>query len=147
LTSEQFVAGDSFSLHHADVSTIKLHHPGGATGYALTMGHAKICYITDVEHHIGTLDEGLLSFMADADIVFYDSTYDDATFHHYQGWGHSTWQQAIRLGQAANVKQMVLFHHDIHATDAVLDKRQKMIAQMDLPLKVIVAQEQMVFEL
>ncbi|MEO1225243.1 MAG: MBL fold metallo-hydrolase, partial [Pseudomonadota bacterium] len=28
------------------------------------------------------------------------------------GWGHSTWQEAIRVADAAGVEKVVLFHHN-----------------------------------
>ncbi|MEQ9346332.1 MAG: MBL fold metallo-hydrolase, partial [Thalassospira sp.] len=36
------------------------------------------------------------------------------------GWGHSTWQEGIRLCRAANAKQLALFHHDPDHNDAVM---------------------------
>jgi ribonuclease BN (tRNA processing enzyme) len=33
------------------------------------------------------------------------------------GWGHSTWEQGVRVAEAARVGQLVLFHHDPQRTD------------------------------
>jgi ribonuclease BN (tRNA processing enzyme) len=38
------------------------------------------------------------------------------------GWGHSTWQAAVRAADAASVKTLVLFHHDPGRDDAGMDK-------------------------
>jgi ribonuclease BN (tRNA processing enzyme) len=38
------------------------------------------------------------------------------------GWGHSTWQEAVKVAKAANVDQLVIFHHDPLHTDAFLDE-------------------------
>jgi ribonuclease BN (tRNA processing enzyme) len=38
------------------------------------------------------------------------------------GWGHSSWQQGIRLASAAGAKQLCLFHHDPEHDDAFMDK-------------------------
>ena len=61
------------------------------------------------------------------------------------GWGHSTWQEAVKLAKAANVKQLVIFHHDPTHTDEFMDDivRQTSIA---LPNS-IVAKEGMVLDL
>jgi hypothetical protein len=37
------------------------------------------------------------------------------------GWGHSTWQEAVKLAKAANVKKLVIFHHDPLHDDDFMD--------------------------
>ena len=39
-------------------------------------------------------------------------TYTDDEFTTKVGWGHSTWQEAVRLCRQASVKQLAIFHHD-----------------------------------
>ena len=43
-------------------------------------------------------------------MVIYDCTYTDKEFEGKIGWGHSTWQEGVRLSKAANVKNLVIFH-------------------------------------
>lgn len=112
LRFEDFKTGDTFSLGDIQVTTAALNHPGGATAYRLTHGGRSLCYVTDTEHVPGHPDQTVLGLIEGADIVIYDSTYTDATLPARTGWGHSTWQEAVRLAKAANVKRMVLFHHD-----------------------------------
>jgi ribonuclease Z len=38
------------------------------------------------------------------------------------GWGHSTWQEAIKVAESAGVKTLVLFHHDPTHSDDQLDE-------------------------
>lgn len=38
-----------------------------------------------------------------------------------RGWGHSTWQEALRLAEAAKVKHPIMFHHDPDHGDEFLD--------------------------
>jgi ribonuclease BN (tRNA processing enzyme) len=38
------------------------------------------------------------------------------------GWGHSTWQEAIKVAKAAGVKQVVIFHHEPTHSDDFLDQ-------------------------
>jgi phosphoribosyl 1,2-cyclic phosphodiesterase len=125
-----FYAGNT--LHHEDfdaagieVHTLHLHHPDRATAYRIEYQGHSVCYVTDVEHLRGGLDDKIIQFISAADMFIYDSTYDDQEFERYQGWGHSTWQQAIRLGEAACVKHIMMFHHNPTATDATLDARTK----------------------
>ena len=64
----------------------------------------------------------MLALIQDADIVIYDCTYSDDEFTSHIGWGHSTWQEGIRLCRAANAKQLMIFHHDPDHTDDVMDQ-------------------------
>lgn len=130
-----FVAGEQlknegFRKAGIEVYTLPLNHPDGATGYRIEYKGKSICYITDVEHVPGKLDETLVAFLKGADVFMYDSTYDDDEWLKYKGWGHSTWQECVRLGEAAGVKQIVAFHHNPDADDAELDKRAKAIKKM-----------------
>ena len=38
------------------------------------------------------------------------------------GWGHSTWEEGIQVARDANVKELMLFHHDPDHSDLFLDK-------------------------
>jgi ribonuclease BN (tRNA processing enzyme) len=39
----------------------------------------------------------------------------------HAGWGHSTWQEGVRLCKAAGAKRLVVFHHDPDHDDDALD--------------------------
>ncbi len=122
-----FAAGGEFSGDWQEdgisISTYALSHPDRATGWRINYGGKSVCYITDYEHTSGTVEEGLVRFVKGADVLIYDSTYTDEEFARYKGWGHSTWQQGVRLAEAAGAGTLTVFHHDPDATDAVLDKR------------------------
>ena len=121
LTFEDFAAGNS--IHLADdllVRTAPLNHPNGATGYRIEHGGHAVCYVTDTEHTPGHLDETVLGLIAGADLLIYDCTYTDEEFPERIGWGHSTWQEAVRLCRAAAVKRLAIFHHDPDHTDSVM---------------------------
>ncbi len=121
LTFEDFRSGDSFSFHDGiKVVTAPLNHPNGATGYRIEYDGKAICYVTDTEHVIGKPDQNVLGLIEGADLVIYDTTYTDENFESKIGWGHSTWQEAIRLCKAANVKKLSLFHHDPESTDVIM---------------------------
>lgn len=128
ITYNDFLRGESppcdqLKASGIDIQTLPLNHPDNATGYRVTYGGHSACYITDIEHRTDGMDEALIAFIRDADLLIYDSTYDDRDFDKYVGWGHSTWQHAVRLAEAANVKTLTLFHHDPGCTDDDLDKR------------------------
>ncbi|MEX6506205.1 MBL fold metallo-hydrolase [Jiella sp. M17.18] len=103
------------------VKTVRLTHPNGAVGYRIDYDGHSLCYITDTEHVPGTLDPGILDLIAGADAMIYDSMYTDETFGRYIGFGHSTWQQGVRLCRAGQVARLIIFHHDVTQTDDRLE--------------------------
>ena len=104
------------------VRTAPLNHPDGATGYRIEYAGKSVCYITDTEHVPGKPDRNVLGLIEGADIVIYDCMYTDEEYARaYVGWGHSTWQEAVRLCKAARVKKLVVFHHDPDHDDDRMD--------------------------
>lgn len=103
------------------VRTTALNHPNEAVGYRVDYEGRSVCYVTDTEHRAGGLDEAIVGLVADADVMIYDSTYTDDEYPPRAGWGHSTWQECLRLADAAGVGRAVLFHHEPARSDAALD--------------------------
>jgi phosphoribosyl 1,2-cyclic phosphodiesterase len=103
------------------VRTAPLDHPDGATGYRVEFGGRSACYVTDTNHVPGKPNAEILDLIRGADIVIYDATFTDAEHERYAGWGHSTWQEGVRLCNAAGVGKLVTFHHDPERTDEALD--------------------------
>jgi phosphoribosyl 1,2-cyclic phosphodiesterase len=118
-----FHAGEMLDLGGGiKARTGMLNHPGGAVGYRLDCAGKSIAYITDTEHRPNELDDTVLSLVQNADLMIYDCTYTDEEFPDHVGWGHSTWQQAARLANAAGVKKLAVFHHDPDHDDAFMRK-------------------------
>jgi len=109
-------------IHGLTVEPFALHHPGGSTGYRISRNGATIIYATDHEHGNPDADARLLHAATNADILLYDAQYTPEIYPHRIGWGHSTWLEATRLANRANVKQLVLFHHDPTHDDATLQQ-------------------------
>lgn len=102
--------------------TAPLNHPNGATGYRVDYAGRSLCYVTDTEHVEGKPDQSVLGLIQGADLVIYDATYTDEEFPQYRTWGHSTWQEGVRLCDQAGVGRLVLFHHDPSHTDEIMDR-------------------------
>lgn len=123
LSFEDFRAGETFDLSDTvRVRTAPLHHPNGATGYRIEHRGKAMCYITDTEHVPGKPDENILDLIQGADLVIYDSTYTEEEFPEKVGWGHSTWEEGMRLCQAAGVKSLAIFHHDPTHEDDFMER-------------------------
>jgi phosphoribosyl 1,2-cyclic phosphodiesterase len=123
LTFEDFTAGDGFDLGPGvKVRTAPLNHPSGATGYRIEYGGKSLCYVTDTEHIIGKPDQSVLGLIEGSDLVIYDSTYTDQEFPEKIHWGHSTWQEGVRLCQAAKAGRLAIFHHDPDHEDTFMEQ-------------------------
>lgn len=125
------VCSDPFCLDEIKITTAPLNHPNGAMGYRIEwQGHAVV-YCTDTEHFRDRLDENVASLAHDADLLIYDAMYTDEEYSNPKspkiGWGHSTWQEGVKLAKAAGVKRLVVFHHEPNHTDDLLDEIGKQV--------------------
>lgn len=130
-------------VHHTDeeaidiggihITAMEIPHPGGAHALKAEAEGKSFVYATDTEHTPGQPNEKLIDFLRDADMAIYDCTFDDSEFEARKGWGHSTWQEGLRLATAANVKKFGIFHHEPERNDAALleieEKAQKVLPQ------------------
>lgn len=123
LDFRDFTAGET--LHpHAGIAlvTAPLNHPGGATGYRVEFAGKSVAYITDTEHRPGESDANVLRLMQGADLAIYDCMYSEDEYQAHQGWGHSTWEEGVRLAREAGVKRLAIFHHEPDHDDDFMDR-------------------------
>ncbi|MFT4182824.1 MAG: MBL fold metallo-hydrolase [Rhizobium sp.] len=121
-----FSAGDTLKPHpDIVIRTARLNHPGGCIGYRIEWAGRVIALVYDTEHVEGQLDENALSLMVGADLVVYDTTYTETEMPKHLGFGHSTWQEGVRLAKKAGAKRLALFHHAQWRTDKDLDEMQR----------------------
>jgi len=114
---EPIPAGDGVSIR-----TMALDHPGGATGYRIEYGGRAVVYLTDNEGRREDHDAGLVRLCDRADLIIYDTTYTEDEIDAKKGWGHSTWQDGMRLADAAKIKTFCLFHHAPEHDDETMDR-------------------------
>ncbi|HEY9651241.1 MAG TPA: MBL fold metallo-hydrolase [Coleofasciculaceae cyanobacterium] len=120
------VCGDTLTLDDITIETSPLNHPNGAMGYRVTwQGHSAV-YCTDTEHPENRLDENVLHLSRDAEVIIYDAMYTDEEYHNPKspklGWGHSTWQEGVKIAKEAGAKRLAVFHHEPNHTDDFLDQ-------------------------
>lgn len=102
------------------ISTVRLNHPNGAVGYRVDFAGRSICYVTDTEHRTGEIDGDIVAAIKGSNILIYDCSFTDAEYTGCAGYGHSTWQEGVKLCEAAGVDRLVLFHHSPGRDDAGL---------------------------
>ncbi|NES81702.1 MAG: MBL fold metallo-hydrolase [Moorea sp. SIO2B7] len=118
--------GETVNIGEITVENAPLNHPGEAVGYRVNWRGYSAAYITDTEHLEEGFDKNVLRLARNADLMIYDAAYTDQEYYSEIsskiGWGHSTWQEAIKVARAANAKKLVIFHHDPLHNDDFLDQ-------------------------
>ncbi|MGQ9631090.1 MAG: MBL fold metallo-hydrolase [bacterium] len=138
----------SFAMGDAEVKAKYLNHPGGSFGYRLNVGGRSFVYATDAEPYHRPLNRGgvnlrgqeqdeidrkvsdliadlegeTIDFVRGADILVHDCQYTAEEYESKVGWGHSTYDDAIRIASAGDAKHLIAFHHDPARSDEDLDR-------------------------
>jgi phosphoribosyl 1,2-cyclic phosphodiesterase len=104
------------------------HPQGGVFIYRVEWRDKKLVFATDTEGY-HDWDKRLAQFARGADLLIHDAEYTEEEYLNpvqpKQGWGHSTWQMAVRVAKAAEVKQLALTHHDALHDDDFLEAVEK----------------------
>jgi phosphoribosyl 1,2-cyclic phosphodiesterase len=124
---------DDGAGHKVRVMSARGNHPQGVFAYRVEHEGKSLVYATDTEHYEGRLDEGLVALARGADVLIYDAQYTPeeytgtaGTGGSKKGWGHSTFEEGVKIAQLAGAHRLVLFHHDPMQSDAaVRDKESR----------------------
>ncbi|HAV13398.1 MAG TPA: hypothetical protein DCX06_07920 [Opitutae bacterium] len=107
--------GSNFDLNDVHIRTIKQEHPGDSWGYRFEHKNKSIVYSSDSEHgpESRNSDYPFIDFFNKADILIFDGqyTFEDAN-NSKRHWGHSDHITAVELAARAQVKQLVISHHE-----------------------------------
>lgn len=163
----------SFEIFNAKIFTIRLNHPCTTLGYKIEYKGKKFVTVYDHEPYenffmddiqaktlngkaskekISKLNLKLIDFCQDSDFAVVDSQYTKKEyFMSKKGYGHSYYEYSLALGIKANVKSIILFHHDPSRTDNQLDyiseTLDKYIIENGYKTNVILAKEGLTVEL
>lgn len=83
-------------------------------------GHAPKLSLTEM-HALSVMRESIIRLAAHADWLIYDAQFTIEQYNRFPHWGHSTPEQAMEIAAEAQVRELLLFHHDPHRTDSELD--------------------------
>ncbi|HOJ52180.1 MAG TPA: MBL fold metallo-hydrolase [Syntrophales bacterium] len=115
---------EQYILDSLRVSTIALSHPNEGVGYKFEEGEKKFVFLTDNElsyqHPGGRLFEDYRDFCRGVDLLIHDAEFTPEDYK--VSWGHSTYNDAVKLGLDAGVKKLGLFHHNQERTDEEIEK-------------------------
>lgn len=107
------------------IATFKsVAHPRfGVMLYRIHYRGKSLVYATDIEQKDGGYPE-VVDFARGADLLIHDAQYlqDEycSTSKPKKGWGHSTIEMAAEVAKKAQVKRLVLFHHDPAHDDRIM---------------------------
>lgn len=126
--SEPLITRESLQAQDGDVQltvTLTSSHPlNGAAIYRIEYAGRSLVYATDVEWK-EQCDPAFLAFVRQADVLIHDAQYTTGDYEQAkQGFGHSTIEMATEVARAAQVEQLILFHHEPTYDDNQLDAMQ-----------------------
>ncbi len=132
-----------FTVGAATVRTARVSHPGVTLGYRVEEAGRTLVYISDNEPDLATPEQmaGMLQLAAGADVLLHDCQYFDSGYSSKRGWGHSTPRQAVQLARAAEVRHLVLFHHDPGHTDQQVETLASQARGLGAGLRITIAGE------
>jgi phosphoribosyl 1,2-cyclic phosphodiesterase len=123
----QHLNDGAYEVGGAVLDVIRVKHPSFVLGYRIRIGGQTICFIPDneIEGDIYPVAADWRrrfgDFVQGADLLIHDSMYTEEEYGGRSGWGHSTFDQALRLAEDSGVKRLLFFHHDPTRADGELD--------------------------
>ena len=132
-----------FEIGAVKVAAKFVNHPGICAAYRLFTSGGSIVYMPDNEPYeplklqLAAQDgiDGneardfasgerakLVEFLRDTDVAILDSQYTDEEYKKHVGWGHSPMSSTVQLALDADVKRVLLFHHDPSHDDDMIDR-------------------------
>jgi len=108
------------------IKTQSLNHPGGGSAYRIDSEEGSMAYVTDNElfppNQPATYYDQWVKYLKGVDYLIHDAMYLDHEKERIHGWGHSLISQTLQLAADAEIKNLILFHHDPSRTDDQLDE-------------------------
>jgi phosphoribosyl 1,2-cyclic phosphodiesterase len=155
-----------FNLGKVHARAKFMNHPGICVGYRLNTSSGSVAFLPDnepfdafklhsVKSHLVSPEQtqkrakneraDLVEFLNGCDVLILDTQYTDEEYQHHVGWGHGSLTTAVNLAVDAQVRKLVLFHHDPIHDDNMIDEMattgQKLAAKAGKGLEVIAARE------
>ena len=126
-----------------DVRATRIYHTAPALAYRVEADGRSLVYATDTEDPFSGELNPVIALARGADTLIHDAQFLERDFK--RGWGHSTIASAVDVAVAAQVRRLILYHHDPDRTDDALDDiavdAQRSAHERRADLEVIVARE------
>jgi phosphoribosyl 1,2-cyclic phosphodiesterase len=137
---------ETFNIGDLEVSTKSMNHPIRVLAFKVKHKDRSVIYTGDNEPYYDVLaerapamDTGIhrrsefikecnqrvVDFCRGTDLLIADSQYTDEEYKGKRGWGHSSISQVLQLAQDADVRKLVLYHHEPTHDDKILASIEK----------------------
>lgn len=103
------------------IETISLNAQTSALGFRVTYAGTALVYATDSDSGGANPDPNLLYLAQGSDLFIYGGHYSETVYPDLNGGAVIPWEQSIELAEKAQVKEMILFHHNPVHDDDYLD--------------------------
>ncbi|HLI80133.1 MAG TPA: MBL fold metallo-hydrolase [Candidatus Binataceae bacterium] len=117
--------GRIYDIDGLTVQSIQQNHPSDSYGFRFSRDGKTVVFSTDCEHKFQVLNRSypFIDFFREADLLIFDAQYSLADqMSVKEDWGHSSNMIAVELAQLAQVKHLVLYHHEPMLDDRMLEK-------------------------
>jgi phosphoribosyl 1,2-cyclic phosphodiesterase len=137
MTFRDLKEGEAVSIGDGMGGTLRVtnaagNHPQGVYAFRVDYNDKVLVYATDTEHYEGRIDQKLVHLARGANVFIYDAQYTPeeyagtaGTGTAKKGWGHSTFEEGVKLAKAAGVHKLILFHHDPIQNDAAVREKER----------------------
>lgn len=114
--------------------------------YRVSLDGRDFVYATDHEAGLDAeADARVIALAQGANTLIHDAFYKPEKYAHHVGWGHSSFEQAVRIAAEARVGRLVLFHHHPSDNDSRMDENLARAKEMAPDgLEVIAAMDQQI---
>ena len=122
------IGNSSFEIGPFTIESRYVIHPGPTVGFRISNRRSVFTYIPDHEPALGSFelhnDKKWISgfdLASSADLLLHDAQYTPQEYQNKLGWGHSSMDDALKFSAIAEVKHLLLTHHDPSHSDEQLD--------------------------
>jgi phosphoribosyl 1,2-cyclic phosphodiesterase len=118
------LAHGPLDLDGVTIDSIRLNHPQGGLAFRFREGKHTMVFVTDNELGAarGKRLPEFVEFAHKCDLLIHDAQYLPGEIPERRGWGHSTYEEVVALALKAEVRNLVLTHHDPCRSDADVEK-------------------------
>jgi phosphoribosyl 1,2-cyclic phosphodiesterase len=152
--------GELVTIGSATITPILLNHPVLNFGYRIDCDGQSIFFTGDYEsifniynpedsefdqyqYFVDEKQKEITRAMQDVDALIVDSSYTKKEYLSKKGWGHGTYDSAMKLASLAKAKRLFLTHHEPTRSDDQLESIYKeiLVNNADLEYEIILARE------
>ncbi len=93
------------------------NHPDNATIIRVDTDNGSVCLVCDWEHGETPVPAAMTEGCS---FIIYDGMFNEMEYPVCQGWGHSTWQEGVKLVKEREIPRLLITHHLPERTDQQL---------------------------